>query len=284
MKTSLSLSALLLVCAANARAQTSVHATNRYAYGANTGWLDARGGDGTYGLKAGPCVLKGFVYSANCGWINVGDGDPQNGQQYGNTDGTDSGVNRLPDGKLRGLAWGASVGWINFENTGNPRIDPATGQVLGMAWSAGTGWISFDTPQTDLKIITQDTDGDTIPDVWELLYAPNLTSLAQNKDTDGDGQSDAAEYAAGTSPVNRAEFLRITSLSYLPGNNAGTLRWTSVENRSYRVEQSTDLLAWQFLAAPVYAIDGAVTAAWSVPLSGPKRFFRVIALKPPAGE
>ena len=89
---------------------------------------------------------------------------------------------------------------------------------------------------------------------------------------------------AGTSPVNRAEFLRITSLNYLPGNNAGTLRWTSVENRSYRVEQSTDLLSWQLLAAPVYAIDGAVTASWSVPKNGPQRFFRVIALKPPAGE
>ena len=275
---------LALVTATTAHAQSNVSATSRYAYGANTGWLDARGGDGSYGLKAGPCVLKGYMYSANCGWINLGDGDPQNGQQYGNTDGSDSGVNRLADGKLRGLAWGASIGWINFEATGNPRIDPVTGQVLGMAWSAGTGWISFDSPDTDLTIVTQDTDGDTIPDVWELLYAPNLTVLGQNKDTDGDGQSDAAEYAAGTSPVNRAEFLRITSLNYLPGSNAGTLRWTSVENRSYRVEQSTDLLSWQMLAAPVYAIDGAVTASWNVPKNGPQRFFRVIALKPPAGE
>ena len=275
---------LILGAATTAHAQLRVNPAAPYAYSANTGWLNAAAATGTSAVRIGPCVCAGFIYSANCGWINVGDGAPQNGVQYSNTDGADSGVNLLPDGKLRGLAWGASVGWINFENTGNPRIDPATGQVLGMAWSAGTGWISFDTPDTDLKIITQDTDGDTIPDVWELLYAPNLTTLAANKDTDGDGQSDSAEYAAGTSPVNRAEFLRITSLTYLPGNNAGTLRWTSVENRSYRVEQSTDLLSWQLLAAPVYAIDGAVTAAWSVPLSGPKRFFRVIALKPPAGE
>ena len=80
MKTAL-LTAALALAATPAFSQTSVSATNRYAYGANTGWIDARGGDGTYGLKAGPCVLKGFLYSANCGWINAGDGSPANGQQ-----------------------------------------------------------------------------------------------------------------------------------------------------------------------------------------------------------
>jgi hypothetical protein len=274
---------LLLVAATAANAQTSVSTTDRYAYGANTGWLDARSGDGTYGLKAGPCVLKGFIYSANCGWINLGDGDPQNGQQYGNTNGTDSGVNRLPDGKLRGLAWGASIGWINFEATGNPRIDPATGQVLGMAWSAGTGWISFDTPQTDLKIITQDSDGDTIPDVWELLYAPNLTVLAANKDSDGDGSNDIDEYAADTDPMNPADLLQIVNLN-MPSGAFGTLRWTSKGSRSYRVQSSPDLQSWQFLSSnAIFGHDGPQTSA-SVPISSQRLFFRVIPLKPPAGE
>jgi hypothetical protein len=273
---------LLGALATAASAQTSVHPTDRYAYGANTGWLDARGGDGTYGLKAGPCVLKGFVYSANCGWINVGDGSPQNGQQYTNTDGADSGVNRLPGGALRGRAWGASIGWISFEATGNPRIDPSTGQVLGMAWSASTGWISFDTPQTDLKIITQDTDGDTIPDVWELLYAANLTTLAANKDTDGDGRNDPEEYAAGTNPTDRTDFLQIVNLSNPPGA-AGTLRWTSKSNPSYLVQTSPNLQTWQYLAGAIYGDDGPQTS-WSVPKGIPQVFYRVIALKPPAGE
>jgi hypothetical protein len=51
-----------------------------------------------------------------------------------------------------------------------------------------------------------------------------------------------------------------------------------------RVEESTDLQSWQTLAAPVYAIDGAVTATASVPNNSPQRFFRVIAPKPPEGE
>ena len=277
---------LLALCAAlpcASLAQSTVSETSRYAYGANTGWIDARAGAGTYGLKAGPCVLKGFMYSANCGWINLGDGSPANGIQYANTDGADFGINRLPDGRLRGLAWGASIGWINFENTGNPRIDPATGQVLGMAWSAGTGWISFDTADTDLKFLSQDTDNDTIPDSWELLYAPNLTTLGgANKDSDGDGMTDAAEYAANTSPVDRTDFLQIVNLSNPPGN-LGSLRWTSKTDRAYQVQSSSDLQSWQPLfATPVYGHDGPQTSA-SVPRN-PRIFFRVVALKPPAGE
>lgn len=277
--------ALALAATVTAHAQSHVSTTHRYAYGANTGWLDARSGDGTYGLKAGPCVLKGLLYSANCGWINVGDGSPVNGQQYANTDGTDSGVNRLPDGRLRGLAWGASIGWINFEDTGNPRIDPLSGMVLGMAWSAGTGWISFDTPQTDLHVLSQDTDNDTIPDVWELLHAPNLSVLGANTDTDGDGQNDPAEYAADTDPGDKASVLRITYLAMRPDLGAGTMRWVSTPTRAYRVQTSPDLINWSFITVPplYYGDDFGINSA-SVPFIGPKHYFRVIALKPPAGE
>ena len=175
---------LLLAAATAAHAQYRINPAAPYAYAANTGWLNAAAATGNGAARIGPCVCAGFIYSANCGWINLGDGDPQNGQQYANTDGADSGVNLLPDGKLRGLAWGANIGWINFEDTGDARIVPATNKITGMAWSAGTGWISFDTPQTDLLLISGDTDGDTIPDTWELLYAPNLTTLAANKDTE----------------------------------------------------------------------------------------------------
>jgi hypothetical protein len=80
-----------------------------------------------------------------------------------------------------------------------------------------------------------------------LLLAAATAARAQssvstiNRYAYGDGQSDSAEYAAGTNRTDRTDFLRITSLNYLPGNNAGTLHWTAVQNRAYRVEQSTDL-------------------------------------------
>lgn len=101
--------------------------------------IDPKAGDGTSGLVLGACVCTGFLYSANCGWINTGEGTPTNGAQYANTSGADFGINRLPDGKLRGLAWGANMGWIRFEDPGNPRLDPATNELLGKTWSANTG-------------------------------------------------------------------------------------------------------------------------------------------------
>lgn len=47
-----------------------------------------------------------------------------------------------------------------------------------------------------------DADGDGLPDVWENYHAGNLAALGPAPaDRDGDGSTDAAEYAAGTSPT-----------------------------------------------------------------------------------
>ena len=46
-----------------------------------------------------------------------------------------------------------------------------------------------------------DTDGDTIPDAWELLYFPGLQYANATSDSDGDGVSDKDEYLRGTDPT-----------------------------------------------------------------------------------
>jgi hypothetical protein len=45
-----------------------------------------------------------------------------------------------------------------------------------------------------------DSDGDGIPDPWERLYAPNLTTLSRIGDFDKDGLADLAEFVLGTDP------------------------------------------------------------------------------------
>jgi hypothetical protein len=279
----------LLIFATPVAAGTSLTPASGPAWGANIGWIDPQAGDGTNGAVLGACVCKGFLYSANCGWINLGDGTPANGAQYTNTSGSDSGVNRLPDGRLRGLAWGASIGWINFEDTGNPRLDPATGELTGKAWSAGCGWICFDTPPGGIYTVVTDTDHDGLPDEWEYSYAASLTTLTANGDSDGDGQSDAAEYAAGTDPADAGSLLRITA--FTPGVSTASLTWTSSPNRNYRVQVSSDLTNWTwdnfaviFPANPLISAGAAGTTTTRTVLkpAGPRQFFRVIALKPPA--
>ena len=65
---------------------------------------------------------------------------------------------------------------------------------------------------------------------------------------------------------------------------AGTLRWISTSTRNYRIQTSADLTTWNWLPGPaIFGEDFGINSA-SVPMNGPKHFFRVIALKPPAGE
>ena len=48
-----------------------------------------------------------------------------------------------------------------------------------------------------------DTDGDGLPDWWELKYFDDLTVTDGTIDSDGDGLNDYYEYLAGTSPINQ---------------------------------------------------------------------------------
>ncbi|MCI0654724.1 MAG: thrombospondin type 3 repeat-containing protein [Methylococcaceae bacterium] len=54
-----------------------------------------------------------------------------------------------------------------------------------------------------------DSDGDGIPDSWEIQYGLNpFSNTDASRDSDGDGQTNLAEYQAGRNPlVNEAAVL-----------------------------------------------------------------------------
>ncbi len=76
--------------------------------------------------------------------------------------------------------------------------------------------------------------------------------LAPTADQDGDGMSNGAEDLAGTNPLNANSLLRILSLA-----NGNQLTWSSISNRSYQVEATTNLA---FAFSP---LSGVVTATGS---------------------
>jgi len=241
MKVRIALIVLLGGLAAT-RAATTINATNKYAWGANIGWLDCRG-DVNNGAVIGEYVCSGYIYGANVGWIGLGDSTPANGVLYQNNSGTDYGVNHDGQGNLRGYAWGANIGWVNFENTGAAKVDLITGRLSGYAYSANCGWISLSNAvaqvRTDMITGGVDTDKDGIPDAYEWMWFGNLTKADSTSDYDHDGCADQQEALADTNPLDPNDNLRIVLFARDGSYNA--LQWTSQPTRFYRVERRAAL-------------------------------------------
>jgi hypothetical protein len=281
MRTSQTLSYLLLalILAGNLIA-TTVNPTSRYAYGANTGFIDA--GDSSHGLVVGHAYCSGYMYAANTGWIHCGNSTPDNGYQYGNDSSTDFGINHDGFGNLTGTAYGSNIGWIVFEQThGQPRVDLSSGDLSGHAWSANCGWIDLGNIKTNTILPSPDMDGDGIPDSWELAYAPDLKTLGDH-DSDGDGISDLGEYDGGTHPLNPHDYIRIIEINS-PDGKSDLITWTCTTNRVFQLITAESIGSgtdW-FKVGDAFIPATGPTAQVEVeePL-GSKRFYRVIAEPP----
>jgi hypothetical protein len=262
-------------------AGTSIDTINRYAYGANLGWLDAVA-DTNHGVIIGEYVCSGDIYSANVGWINLGSGSPANQIQYQNNSATDFGVNMDGLGNLSGYAYGANIGWINFEQTyGRPKVDLFTGKLSGSVWSANCGWISLSNAvayaQTD-TIQQGALAPDGLPIAW-LLQNFGTTNINANATT-GNGMTIAQDYAAGLDPNSAASVLKITAITRgTPTPTYTTLAWTSVATRFYVVQERPSLTGgvWtDYLSNPVLGWNNTAF----LDANPTNEFFRVRAYRP----
>jgi Bacterial TSP3 repeat len=288
------LSFLVTACAVGANAATTINAVNKFAYGANIGWINWQG-DVANGAVIGAFVCSGYIYSANVGWIHLGDGTPVNGVRYQNDSAADFGVNHDGVGSLRGYAYGANIGWLTFTNQASdgaiyqgPAVDLLSGRLSGYVWSVNCGWISlsnqFAFVQTDTMDCGPDSDGDGIPDMWELQYAASLATLNGAGDNDGDGFTNAEEFAADTNPLDPLSNLRFTAV-FKPDPALPTrLLWSSSPTRQYRILGSTDVAAplpWPEVELGLIPADGGATTVRDVPATAdPYRFFVIEVIKP----
>jgi subtilisin family serine protease len=86
-----------------------------------------------------------------------------------------------------------------------------------------------------------DTDGNGLPDWWELEYFGHLTGTDPNADPDHDGMSNLAEWIAGTNPTNAVSCLRASVLSVTNASGV-VVGWSSVTGKLYWLARSTNLL------------------------------------------
>lgn len=265
---------------AAARAQSTISGTEKFAHGANFGWVNFRPSTAD-GLRVNETTLSGRAWSANFGWLYCGDGVPHT---YANTSASNFGVNLAADGKLTGYAWCPNAGWIVFEQThGQPRIDLLTGQFHGHAWCPNAGWINLDAAPSALRttsITIADSDNDSLGDAWEMQQFGNLSTANATSNSDSDAASDLDEYRSGTNPRDAADWLQVVSQPLAPAGNSVTLRFTTAPGRVYRIEATTDMQTWSEAGAVIPPDAGKVTeTTLSLPAGG-RAFFRISAQRP----
>lgn len=284
---------MFAITASTATADTTISATEKFAWSANCGWISFVHDQpaAPEGVAVGEGFLSGLAYAANIGWINFGNANPNNGYSYSNTL-SDHGVNHDGAGNLSGFAWSANTGWLNFgwadsTNPSRPYIDLSTGLFHGFAWSPNLGWINLGTGVLRTEALeTIDSDNDGIADHWEIDKFGDLATADATSDNDGDGSPDVAEYAADSDPVDNTQFLAIVTHSYDLVENEVTLNFTTSPSRMYRIEQSADLGLtdpWTDSNLATFSPDpGSVTTrTLAVPGSSPdKYFYRAVAVQP----
>ncbi len=120
-----------------------------------------------------------------------------------------------------------------------------------------------------------DSEPDGLTDAWEILYFGNLAQTGAG-DADGDGQSNAAEQAAGTIPNDGTSVLTIT-LADRTGNLTN-LTFNSVAGKKYIAQTTADLTvvnSWTDIGAEIAAAGTSTTIASLPDGGGTKHYFRV---------
>ena len=129
-----------------------------------------------------------------------------------------------------------------------------------------------------------DSDGDGMPDYWEVLHGLNpFDSSDASLDADSDGFTNLQEFQMGTDPRDPGSRFSISSVQPSASGESMVIGFNTVADRTYRVEFKNDLNdpAWQVLGTDILGTGGAVQVVDTVSTATtPTRFYHVVVWPP----
>lgn len=202
-------------------------------------------GNGAYGWGGGAycepdgalwnCTVSGNGASAGGGIVCTNGGFLANTVVYGNSPGGN--VLNVGSGWLYRYCctWPAVAGENNITN--DPLLAP-DGRLTAASPCVDSGR-DADAPPTDLDGLPRPLDGNA--DGAPRADRGAFEYVNSDADTDRDGFKDGAELLAGTGLLDPMSLLML--LQPLKTDDGALIRWTSVANKAYHLDRSTNLLS-----------------------------------------
>jgi hypothetical protein len=154
------------------------------------------------------------------------------------------------------LAPGDPVRRLMVENNGS---GPGTAYDLYLgAMQVGRKTLLRETTVAAPVIVRQvdpATATEGLPNEWWMEFFGTITSVSATADDDGDGWSNAQEFALGTHPKNRTSTLHLQPPVF--ANGRYDLEWDAVAGKTYLIIGSRSLTDanWQPIAPPTTAVS-----------------------------